>query len=91
MKITQELINTAFEKNLLCASYLVRGKWICVDVVEEGYIIPHTASVIETQEYAQKAANAHNRYAGFTVNQANKFISKSMKTSLQNQSKTVEK
>lgn len=82
MLIDREMIRQALDQNLVCAPQLQVGKWILIDVVKEGYIIPHTASVIETQTEAQKAANAHNKYKGITTDFAEKFISKSIKTCL---------
>jgi len=79
MQIDRELIRQAYDQNLICAPQLEVGKFILVDVVKEVYLIPNTASVISSQQYAQKAANAHNKYKGISDAQADKLISKSMK------------
>ena len=80
--ITQTLIDEAKNNNLLCSKYLELGKYICVNVGEQGYFIPHTASVIETLDYAEKACDSHNRYLGYSKNEADKIIYASMNKTL---------
>lgn len=82
IEISQTLIDFAFTANLLCASRLEIGKYVCVEVTNDGYSLPHTASVIDDLEYAEKACNAHNKYLGFTKEEADKIIYQSMNNSL---------
>lgn len=78
MQIDRELIKTAYDNNLICAPQLEVGKFILVDVVSEGYIIPSLASVIDNKDHATKAANAHNNYKGIKPDKAAKLIGQSM-------------
>lgn len=53
------------------------GKWIAVDVLESGYqhlIAPNPMS----EELCEAACDSHNSYHGWTLEEADKIISKSM-------------
>ena len=78
IKITVDVIEHAKKANLLCAQYLEIEKYICVNVNEDSYSIPHTASIIDELDYAERACNAHNKSLGYTKDEADKIIFASM-------------
>ena len=80
--VTQTVINSAKFNNLICAPHLKLNQYIGVDVLEDGYQIPHTAMMYETKKEAKKACDVHNTYLGFNRMQVYRKISESMQKSL---------
>lgn len=57
------------------------GKWVCVDVVENGYVeLPHLHEY-DTETEAQKACTVHNNYHGWTTKEVYKIVWDSMNKS----------
>lgn len=78
IEITQSVIDFAKKENLICAEYLKVGKWICVDVVQGGYKIPQTVSMIDTEEKAIRTCRVHNEFLGYTKEESDEIVSESM-------------
>lgn len=78
IKISQEDIVSAKRDKLICADYLRRDQWICVDVSENGYTIPNSVNIISSEHTAKKACSANNRCSGYTESDVELIISYSM-------------
>ncbi len=61
-----------------CALPLIPGKWIAVDVLHKGY--SHLISPVhfDTFDQCQTSCEIHNRYHGWTIDEANAIITESM-------------
>lgn len=82
VEVTKVVLDSAKEQELPCGEYLELGKWIGVDVMEDGYSVPSLASGIDTQELCQQGCDTHNKYNGYSKDEANEIIGKSMEKSL---------
>lgn len=56
------------------------GKWMTVDVFQDGgYNILAAPVLFDTEAECQKACDVHNKFHGWTKDEANEIISESMK------------
>lgn len=76
--ITFDVIRSAFNQNLVCAPSLVEGGYVAVNVMGEGYSIPHMARSMPDYQQCKKSCDIHNNWAGYTSRQVKSIVSKSM-------------
>lgn len=67
-----------FKKNHSLKSYVDIGDWVVVDVVEDGYRHLLAPIPFKKKEDAQRAADCHNRFHGWSDEDVAKIINWSM-------------
>lgn len=83
LQITREMRRSAKSAGLPCASAMEIGKYMTVDVLRNGFQIPPTAVVFETHAEALRAAEVHNKFGGYTLEEVDEMIAISMDLTLQ--------
>ncbi len=78
--VTESVVQSAKE-NTISAYFILFdsiGSFINVDVVQGGYVIPIAPIVHETRNEAVRAAAVHNKFVGYSEDEVNDIVSRSM-------------
>jgi len=81
VELTQELIDVYLKRKVLGSNWMEPGDWICVDVLPIGWQTPECPAFFKTEQEALENCTAHNRYAGYTTNEVQEFIARSVEAS----------
>ncbi|MBE9490846.1 MAG: hypothetical protein IMY67_11170 [Bacteroidetes bacterium] len=74
VKLTDEMIEAAFEGELSCAKHLVEGKYIAAYIADGGIRVPNAAICFNTLQEAEKSCLSNNSRFNYTEIEINEIM-----------------